>query len=168
MPGEQTRREVFLNPAYGIAANYTQKELGKVDPIVAATGSQIAAALLLLPLCVMNWPGVMPSMVGWLCVIALGIACTGVAYTLYFRLIARAGPAKAITVTYLVPVFGMLWGALFPDEAISVKHDRRRCHDSARHGAGHGNDPVQSRVPAPAPRLAASAGPCAGLRDTRR
>ncbi|MGH7463053.1 MAG: DMT family transporter, partial [Longimicrobiales bacterium] len=95
------------------------RELGGVQPLVTATGGQIAATLLLLPLCVIYWPSVTPSLFSWLCAIALGIACTGIAYVLYFRLISRVGPAKAITVTYLVPVFGMLWGLVFLHEAIT-------------------------------------------------
>lgn len=106
--------------AYGIAANYIKRKLGGVEPLVTATGSQIAATLLLLPVCVIYWPSVTPSLLSWLCAIALGIACTGIAYILYFRLITHVGPAKAITVTYLVPVFGMLWGLVFLREAITV------------------------------------------------
>lgn len=105
--------------AYGIAANYTRRQLSGVDPVVTATGSQIAAAAMLLPLAALYWPAVMPSALSWFSVIALGIACTGIAYILYFRLIAQVGPATAITVTYLVPVFGMIWGLLFLHEAIT-------------------------------------------------
>lgn len=106
--------------AYGVAANYIKKRLGTVDPIVTATGSQIAAAILLVPLSVPSWPSTNPSLVSWLAAIALGIACTGIAYILYFRLIANVGPAKAITVTYLIPMFGILWGALFLHEPVTV------------------------------------------------
>jgi drug/metabolite transporter (DMT)-like permease len=47
------------------------------------------------------------------------VLCTGIAYLLYFRLIADVGPTRALTVTFLIPVFGMLWGALFLGEAIT-------------------------------------------------
>ena len=47
--------------------------------------------------------------------------CTGVAYVLYFRLLARVGPARSLTVTYLIPVFGLLWGYVFLDEAITAR-----------------------------------------------
>lgn len=50
----------------------------------------------------------------------IGVICTGVAYILFFRLIASLGPAKAISVTYLIPAFGILWGALFLAETISL------------------------------------------------
>lgn len=52
--------------------------------------------------------------------IVLGVLCTGVAYLLYFRLVADVGPTRALTVTFLIPVFGMLWGALFLGEAITA------------------------------------------------
>ena len=49
----------------------------------------------------------------------LGVLSTGLAYFLYFQLIARVGPANAIAVTYLIPVFAMLWGRLFLGEAVT-------------------------------------------------
>jgi drug/metabolite transporter (DMT)-like permease len=106
--------------SYGVAVNYTKTRLHAVDPIVNAAGSQIAAALLLLPLTLGYWPDAQPSTSSWLTVIALGILSTGIAYVIYFRLIVRIGPAKAITVTYLVPVFGMVWGLVFLHEAITA------------------------------------------------
>jgi len=105
--------------AYGIAAHYTKRRLATAPPLVIATGSQIAAAVLLLPAALRYWPARPPSLSSWLCAISLGIACTGIAYILYFRLIANAGPVRAIAVTYLVPVFGMLWGRLFLREPIT-------------------------------------------------
>jgi drug/metabolite transporter (DMT)-like permease len=62
----------------------------------------------------------MPSLRSWLCVIGLGIVCTGIANIIFFRLISHVGPAKAITVTYLIPVSGMLWGLVFLHEPITV------------------------------------------------
>jgi drug/metabolite transporter (DMT)-like permease len=106
--------------SYGIAVNYTKKRLTGVAPIINATGSQLAAALLLLPLSVTYWPRDAVSPRSWYSAIALGIVCTGVAFMLYFRLIARIGPSRAITVTYLIPVFGMLWGLVFLHEPISA------------------------------------------------
>lgn len=105
--------------SYGIAANYTKRNLSGVHPFANATGSQIAATLLLLPLAIIYWPETMPSAKSWFSVLALGIACTGIAYILFFRLIANVGPAKAVAVTYLLPVFGMVWGLLFLSEAIT-------------------------------------------------
>ena len=50
--------------------------------------------------------------------LALGILCSGIAYLLYFKLVADIGPTSALTVTFLNPVFGILWGALFLHEVI--------------------------------------------------
>jgi drug/metabolite transporter (DMT)-like permease len=52
--------------------------------------------------------------------VALGIGCTAVAYVLFFRLIERIGASRAVTVTFLVPVFGTLWGALFLGESVTL------------------------------------------------
>jgi drug/metabolite transporter (DMT)-like permease len=106
--------------SYGVGVNYTKKKLGQISPLAAATGSQIAAALVLLPIALAYWPSTTPSLKSWLSVIVLGLVGTGIANAYYFRLIARIGPARAITVTYLVPVFGMLWGLIFLHEAITA------------------------------------------------
>jgi len=78
------------------------------------------ATIVLLPLAIASWPAVAPSMKAWGSVIALGVACTGIAYMLFFHLIAIAGPARAITVTFVIPIFGILWGALFLGERVSL------------------------------------------------
>lgn len=106
--------------SYGIAPNYTKRHLGGVSSLVVATGSQISAALLLLPFAVVFWPAQNPSAGAWAATIVLGLASTGLAYILYFRLIANIGPTRAIAVTFLVPPFGMLWGALFLGEAVTL------------------------------------------------
>jgi drug/metabolite transporter (DMT)-like permease len=59
-----------------------------------------------------------PGMKAWLAVIALAALCTALAYVLYFRIIQRAGPQRALTVTFLVPVFGVAYGALFLGERL--------------------------------------------------
>ncbi|WP_321804819.1 DMT family transporter [Burkholderia sp. BCC1993] len=105
---------------YGIAANYTKRTLSGVDPLVNATGSMIGSTVLLLPFAIATWPAAAVSAHAWGAVLALGIACTGIAYFIFFYLIAHVGPARAITVTFVIPVFGLLWGALFLGERVSV------------------------------------------------
>ena len=105
--------------AYGVSANYTKRHLTGTDPIATATGSQIVATLVLLPLALSFWPEVPPPLASWLSAITLGIACTGIAYILYFRLIAHVGPTRAIAVSYLIPLFGMVWGLVFLQESIT-------------------------------------------------
>jgi drug/metabolite transporter (DMT)-like permease len=104
---------------YGIAANYTKRYLTGVDALTVATGSMIGATVVLVPLAAIYWPATPVSLHAWGAVIALGVACTGVAYMLYFHLIATVGPARAITVTFVIPIFGILWGALFLAESVS-------------------------------------------------
>jgi drug/metabolite transporter (DMT)-like permease len=105
--------------AYGIAANYTKRTLSGVGSLPIATGSQCAAALVMLPLAVWAWPEITPPLRTWVEVTLLGVASTAAAYLLFFRLIANVGPTRAVSVTFLVPVFGMLWGALYLGERVS-------------------------------------------------
>ena len=104
---------------YGLSASATRRYLGGVPPLVTATGSQIGAVLFLALPAIWLWPERMPGARAWLALLALGVACTGIAYILFFRLIERAGPARALTVTFLVPVFATFYGAVFLGEAIT-------------------------------------------------
>lgn len=105
---------------YGFSANYAKRSLSGVPPLAVAAGSQGAAALLLAPAAALAWPAANPPLTAWVAVLALALPCTGVAYVLYFRLIANVGAARAITVTFLVPAFAVLWGALFMGEAVGT------------------------------------------------
>ena len=103
--------------SYGIASVYA-KSAKTVEPFANAHGSMWAAALLaagalpFFPVVARPDAGVIAA------VIALGVLCSGIAYLLYFRLVADLGPASALTVTFLIPVFGVLWGHLFLGEAV--------------------------------------------------
>jgi len=104
---------------YGISANITKKYLTGIKPIALATGSQVSATLVLLPISLFFIPDVMPSNSAITSVLLLGILCTGIAYVIFFRLITFLGPTKAISVTYLIPVFGLFWGVIFLSEVIT-------------------------------------------------
>jgi len=106
--------------AYGIAAGYTRRRLTGVEPLAIATGSQLAATAALAIPAALAWPAEPPDAAAWAAAAALGAACTGLAYLLYFRLIERAGPARAMTVTFLVPLFGVGWGVLLLGEAVTA------------------------------------------------
>lgn len=105
---------------YGIGANYARRYTKHLNSLSIATGSMLYPAALLAPFAIWFWPETSPSTTAWVAVIAMGIASTGFAYILYFRLIANVGPAKAITVAYLIPVFAVVWGALVINERITV------------------------------------------------
>jgi len=83
-----------------------------------AAGSQLAAGLLLLPFVPLWPPAEAPSALVLANVLALALLSSAVAYVLYFRLIADVGATRALTVTYLIPLFGVLWGWLFLGEAL--------------------------------------------------
>ena len=105
---------------YGISANYAKRRLGGIGALTSATGTQLGAAIAVAPLTVAYWPAVTPGALAWLSVIAMAVFCTALAYLLYFRLIANVGATRAITVTFLIPVFGMFWGWLFLGEGVTV------------------------------------------------
>ena len=105
---------------YGLGANATKKYMQGISTLAVATGSMLAAAIVLLPGAVLLWPVGPVSIQAWAAIVVMGTASTGFAYILYFRLIVNVGPAKAITVTYLIPGFAVIWGAIFIDEKLSM------------------------------------------------
>jgi drug/metabolite transporter (DMT)-like permease len=105
---------------YGLAGNYTKARLAGVPPMAVAAGSQFGAMLCVALPAWWWWPAVNPGAGAWAAAIVLALACTGLAYVLYFRLLASAGPANAMTVTLLVPGFAMFWGAMALGEPITA------------------------------------------------
>ena len=114
-----TLAALLASLCYGISANYTKKFLTGMSSTVLAAGSQVSATLVLLPISLFFIPEQMPSNSAIVSVILLGLVCTGVAYIIFFHLIANLGPAKAISVTYLIPAFGLFWGAILLEEVIT-------------------------------------------------
>ncbi len=102
--------------AYGFSASFTKKYLTGVPPMVVAAGSQFGAALALIVPSIVLWPSHPPRAVAWLNVLMLAVLCTGLAYVLFFRLIAHVGPANTITTNFLIPGFAVAWGAAFLGE----------------------------------------------------
>jgi drug/metabolite transporter (DMT)-like permease len=111
---------IAASVCYGIAANVTKRRLTGVAPLAVAAGSQVGAAFVVALPAWWWWPAATPSATAWLAVTILAFACTGIAYVMYFRLIAHAGPGNAIAVTYLVPFFGALWGGLLLGEDVTA------------------------------------------------
>lgn len=105
--------------SYVLGAHYTKKHMVKLSPIVFTTGTQLAAACLLLPLLPFFVPQHIPDSETLLSIFALAVFSTSLAFVYYFKLIHELGPTKTLTVTYLIPAFGLLWGALFLDEVVT-------------------------------------------------
>ena len=120
-PGGAVLAGLVAALSYGVAAAYSKRRLTDTPPLVVATGSLIAATLSLLPLCAWAWPAHAIAARVWIAALVMGVACTGVAYILYFRLIRRLGASRAISVTFLVPLFAVLWGRAVLHEAVGVQ-----------------------------------------------
>jgi drug/metabolite transporter (DMT)-like permease len=104
---------------YGIAASASKRYCSGIPALVNATGSQLGATLALSLPALWFAPTQMPGRQSWLAVIVAGVMCTGVAYILYFRLIEQAGPSRALAVTFVVPVFAVVYGAIFLGEQVT-------------------------------------------------
>ncbi len=104
---------------YGVAASFTKKYLMKADPLATASGSLMSAGLVLMPFAWWQWPTEPVSLGAWGAALSLTVICTSIAYLLYYKLLLSIGPAKSMTVTFLVPVFGVFWGWLFLSEMIN-------------------------------------------------
>lgn len=104
---------------YALAGAYSKKKAAGIAPPLMATGSQLGAALVLLPF--LPLAPVRGEITPFIVLIAalLALLCSAVAYFIYFRLIADVGPTNALTVTFLIPLFAMIWGVLFLNEAVS-------------------------------------------------
>lgn len=112
---------LLATTCYGIAANLSRARAASLRPMVIATGSQLYSSIVLMPLALWHWPVIQPSSTAWLSTLFLAIACTGFAFFLYFKMISEQGITKTLSVTYLIPLFAMLWGSLFMNEAIEFR-----------------------------------------------
>lgn len=103
---------------YGIATTYARSAT-HVDSFSNAHGSMWAASLFIVPALPFASVTTTPDTGVMLAVVALGILCTGIAFLLYFRLVRDIGGTSTLTVTFLIPVFGILWGHLFLGEVVT-------------------------------------------------
>jgi len=126
-PGERDSMVVWAMIAcllaavcYGSVSVYTKKFAAAVKPTAISAGSQLMAGLLLLPFVPFApAPGRITLLVT-VNMILFAISCSAVAFLLYFRLIADIGPTKALTVTFLMPAFTMIWAAIFLGEGVTA------------------------------------------------
>jgi drug/metabolite transporter (DMT)-like permease len=104
--------------AYGAVGVLVKRWARGVAPRGMAAGNQLAAALVLVPLLPLLPPPAAPTVLASANLLALALLGSAVAFPLYFRLIADVGATRALTVTYLIPLFGILWGRLFLGESL--------------------------------------------------
>jgi len=104
---------------YGLAGSFAKRYLQHVPSLVTTTGSLWGASIGLAIPALLTWPEEAPTLHAWAALAIAGLLCTALAYVLYFRLMARTGPARTMTVTYLIPVFANFFGVLFLDEVVT-------------------------------------------------
>ena len=108
---------------YGFSATLIKKYGKEVSPKGIASGSQLIAAMIFIPISLTQMPVNFLSLFNYkiiFALFALALMCSSVAYLLYYRLIVDIGATKALSVTFLMPIFGILWGYLFLNEAITL------------------------------------------------
>jgi drug/metabolite transporter (DMT)-like permease len=120
---------LLATTCYGFAGFLARRWLdqrGGLDSRLSALGSMLGATLFLLPLFAYSAISHPPASWGgwqvWTSLLGLGLVCTAFAYVLYFRLLTAIGPVRSMTTTFLIPPFGVLWGALLLDEPLSMAH----------------------------------------------
>lgn len=111
---------VGANVCYTFGAHYSHRRVQSVAPMTVAIGSQIASAIMLLPFTIWLWPAKAPTPQAWVAMFGLAAGCTTLAYALFYRLLARVGSTRAMAVLYLIPVFGVIWGAMFLNETVTL------------------------------------------------
>lgn len=104
---------------YGFGINLVRRHLTAYPPAAVAGANLLAGSVLLAPLALYSWPARTIPAGSWVSAALLGVLCTGVAFVLYYRLIARIGAARASTVTYLIPLFGVVWAWLLLGEPLT-------------------------------------------------
>lgn len=106
--------------SYAFGGIYASRTFTGTASLDLAIGQQLAASVWLVPVALVTLPEHLPSMATVWSVLALSLLCTAVAYLLYFFLLQSVGPVKTLSVTFLVPLFGVVWGTLFLNESLSM------------------------------------------------
>ena len=106
--------------SYATGGVFAKRFFKGLDNLSMSTGQLLCAALILLPFSALDLPVHRVSTIVALATLGLVVLCTALAYQLYYYLIISAGPLQALTVTLLIPVFGLIWGALLLDESVSA------------------------------------------------
>ncbi len=104
--------------SYGVASVYSKITFVGVNPLMITIGQLLSAGVVALPLAIMNPPATEPTLDVLLALLGLATLSTAIAYLLYFRLIASAGPTIAASVTLIIPFFSSVWGAIFLGETL--------------------------------------------------
>lgn len=105
---------------YGVGVHLLRRYFSGLPQAALAAATLGTSALLMLPFAIVQWPTTPVSMEAWLSAGLLGVVCTGLAYAIYYRLVQRIGASRAVTVTYLVPLFAVGWAWWLLDEPLTL------------------------------------------------
>lgn len=105
---------------YGVGVHSLRRYFSGLPQAALAAATLGTSALLMLPFAIVQWPTTPVSMEAWLSAGLLGVVCTGLAYAIYYRLVQRIGASRAVTVTYLVPLFAVGWAWWLLDEPLTL------------------------------------------------
>ncbi|NBQ32790.1 MAG: DMT family transporter [Proteobacteria bacterium] len=104
--------------SYAVGTLLVRRLFPMASSVTLAAGQQVGAAVVMAPIGLLLWPSVNPGWVAWTSVLILAVFLTALAYLIFFWLVARAGALAAMTVTFLLPVFGVVWGSIFLSEPL--------------------------------------------------
>lgn len=110
---------LLVSAMWAFGANYTRRNLAALDGLALTVGTMGVSSLALAPLAAASWPATPPPLRAWAEIVFLGVASSGLGFLLYFRLLRRVGPVRAMSVTFLNPVVALLAGAAYLGEAIT-------------------------------------------------
>lgn len=105
---------------YGFGGNMARHSLAGIPPSAVAAATMLSSSVLLLPFAIASWPAHPAPLQAWVSALLLGVLSTGFAYVVYYRLINRIGAPRAATVTYIVPLTGVLWAWIFLGEPLTA------------------------------------------------
>ena len=105
---------------YGLGINFVRHHLSGFPAAAIAAANLATGAVLLAPFAIYTWPQHAIPAASWLSAVLLGVLCTGIAFVFYYRLIARIGAPRTATVTYLIPLFGVIWAWLLLGESVTL------------------------------------------------
>jgi drug/metabolite transporter (DMT)-like permease len=112
---------LFAAACYALSTIVVKKtgRAGGIHPIAMATGSLALGGLIMTPTVPFSLPPAMPSMLALGCVTALSLLSSGVAQAVFIPLIVKIGPTRAMCVSFLIPLFSMVWGYIFLGERVT-------------------------------------------------
>jgi drug/metabolite transporter (DMT)-like permease len=105
---------------YGFGINFVRRYLSGFPSAAVAAANLASGALLLAPFAAYTWPRHSLAVGSWVSAVLLGVLCTGIAFVFYYRLIVRIGAPRTSTVTYLIPLFGVIWAWMLLGEPLTA------------------------------------------------